>query len=79
MRLILATSNQDKIIEIQEIYKPFGQDALEILAWSDLCDPFEIDENGKTFQENALIKSVNLSRLLNLLNNSSSLKNKIET
>lgn len=57
MRLILATSNQDKIIEIQEIYKPFGQDALEILAWSDLCDPFEIDENGKTFQENALIKS----------------------
>ena len=57
MRLILATSNQDKIIEIQEIYKPFEQNALEILAWSDLCDPFEIDENGKTFQENALIKS----------------------
>ena len=56
MRLILATSNQDKIKEIQAIYQNL-KDNLEILAWDALISPFEIEENGQTFQENALIKS----------------------
>ncbi len=58
MRLILATSNADKIREIKEIYVPLMQDfALKILAWSELLEPFEIEENGTSFQENALLKS----------------------
>lgn len=58
MRLILATSNADKIREIKEIYADLMQDfALKILAWSELLEPFEIEENGTSFQENALLKS----------------------
>lgn len=56
MRLILATSNQDKIKEIQAIYQNL-KGTLEILAWDTLITPFDIEENGQTFQENALIKS----------------------
>ncbi|MCI5968283.1 RdgB/HAM1 family non-canonical purine NTP pyrophosphatase [Helicobacter sp.] len=58
MRLILATSNADKIKEIREIYSPLCKALhLEILAWDRLIMPFEIVENGESFKENALIKS----------------------
>lgn len=58
MRLILATSNADKIREIKEIYSSSCRELnLEILAWDTFITPFEIVENGESFQENALIKS----------------------
>lgn len=58
MRLILATSNADKIKEIKEIYSTLcGELNLEILTWDTLITPFEILENGQSFKENALIKS----------------------
>lgn len=58
MRLILATSNQDKIKEIRQIYASFSQDfGVEILSWDTLITPFEITEDGTSFQENALLKS----------------------
>lgn len=58
MRLILATSNQDKIKEIRQIYASFSQDfGAEILSWDALITPFEIIEDGTSFQENAQIKS----------------------
>ncbi|TLD85627.1 non-canonical purine NTP pyrophosphatase [Helicobacter sp. MIT 05-5294] len=58
MRLILATSNQDKQREIQEIYAEFAKKfGVEILCWDKLITPFEIEEDGESFQENALIKS----------------------
>jgi XTP/dITP diphosphohydrolase len=60
MKLILATSNQGKIKEIQEICH-----GLEVVAYSDLVEPFEIEENGHTFQENALIKARAVYRSLN--------------
>ncbi len=55
MRLILATSNKDKIKEIQQIYKDL--ESFLIVPLNEILEPFEIAENGKTFQENALIKS----------------------
>lgn len=58
MRLILATSNLGKVREIQAIYAPLCEALpLEILTWDMLMTPFEILENGKSFQENAYIKS----------------------
>lgn len=57
MRLIIATSNPNKLQEIQEIYTPLYKDSLQIMAFSSLVKPFEIQENGTTFQENALLKS----------------------
>lgn len=58
MRLILATSNTDKIKEIQEIYAFLLNDLKpEIIAYNTLIEPFEIVEDGISFKENAHIKS----------------------
>jgi XTP/dITP diphosphohydrolase len=52
MKLVLATSNKGKVKEIKFIY-----DEMEVVAYSDLIAPFEIEEDGATFQANALIKA----------------------
>jgi XTP/dITP diphosphohydrolase len=51
MKIILASANKGKIKEIKE-YCDY-----EVIAYSDLLEPFEIIEDGKTFKENALIKA----------------------
>ena len=51
MKIILASANKGKIREIKEYYDD------EVLAYSDVIEPFEIIEDGTTFQENALIKA----------------------
>jgi XTP/dITP diphosphohydrolase len=52
MKIILATSNKGKIKEIQNSFKN-----KDIAPYSDFIEPFEIEENGKTFQENAILKA----------------------
>ena len=52
MKLVLATSNKGKVKEIKHIYE-----GMDVVAYSDLIEPFEIIEDGDTFQENALIKA----------------------
>ena len=52
MKLVLATSNKGKVKEIKYIY-----DDMDVVAYSDLIEPFEIEESGATFKENALIKA----------------------
>lgn len=52
MKIVLATSNLDKVKEIKEFLKGY-----EIYALSEIIKPFEIVEDGSSFQENALIKS----------------------
>jgi len=52
MKIVLATSNKDKVKEIKEFLKGY-----EIYALSEVVKPFEIVEDGSSFQENALIKS----------------------
>ena len=52
MRIILATSNQGKVREFQSWISEY-----EVVAYSDVMDPFEIEETGLTFKENALIKA----------------------
>ncbi|RAZ49750.1 non-canonical purine NTP pyrophosphatase [Campylobacter hyointestinalis] len=52
MKIVLATNNKDKVKEIKAFYKDY-----EIYALSEICKPFEIEENGKSFKENALIKA----------------------
>jgi len=51
MQIVLASSNRGKI---KEIKKYFGDN---VVAFSDLIVPFEIEENGKSFKENAIIKA----------------------
>ena len=52
MKIVLATSNKDKVKEIKEFLKGY-----KIYALSEVVKPFEIVEDGSSFQENALIKS----------------------
>jgi XTP/dITP diphosphohydrolase len=53
-RIIFATSNEGKMSEIREILK--GLD-IELLSLKDAGLNPDIDENGTTFEENAIIKA----------------------
>ena len=60
IRIILATSNRGKQIEIEAFLNSSNEkekQKFEVLAYSDLIEPFEIEETGKTFKENAIIKA----------------------
>jgi len=52
MKIVLASSNKGKIKEIKHFLKEF-----DVVAFSDLITPFEIEENGTSFKENAVIKA----------------------
>ena len=52
MKIILATNNTHKVAEIKGILKGY-----EIYAFGEVLKPFEVQENGTSFKENALIKS----------------------
>ncbi|WP_456383417.1 RdgB/HAM1 family non-canonical purine NTP pyrophosphatase [Hydrogenimonas sp.] len=52
MQIILATSNKGKVKEIRAL---FEKD--EVVPFSEILGPMEIEENGGTFAENALIKA----------------------
>jgi XTP/dITP diphosphohydrolase len=60
MKLILATRNQHKIEEIKKILSENDGSAqkLEILTLRDFPNVPEVEETGKTMQENAIIKAV---------------------
>ncbi len=60
-KLVLASGNRHKIKEIAEMLPEY-----EIVGYKDLGADFEIEENGKTFYENALIKAKTVSEYLNL-------------
>lgn len=53
-KIIFATGNQGKMKEIREI---LGDLEVEILSLKDAGIHADIEENGKTFEENAIIKA----------------------
>lgn len=54
MKIIFATGNKDKLREIKEI---MSDCPVEILSMKEAGIQADIEENGKTFEENALIKA----------------------
>lgn len=52
MKIILATSNTGKLKEFKLLLAPH-----EIIAYSEILEPFEIEENENTFAKNAKIKA----------------------
>lgn len=60
-RIVLASGNKHKIKEIQQMLSDY-----EIVGYKDLGFDFEIEEDGKTFYENALIKAKTVSEKLGL-------------
>ena len=59
-RLIFATGNEHKMVEIREI---LGELPVEILSMKDIGIKADIVENGNTFEENALIKAKEVCKL----------------
>lgn len=52
MKILLASNNAHKVKELKSLLSPF-----EIYAFGEVLTPFEVEENGTSFKENALIKS----------------------
>jgi hypothetical protein len=52
LKIVLATSNKGKIREIKAFLEGF-----DVVGFEEALTPFEIDETGATFKENALIKA----------------------
>ena len=61
-QLIVASNNKGKIKEIEQIFGKF----YEIIPMCELGFNSEIEENGSTFFENALIKAKTVSNALNV-------------
>lgn len=54
MKIVFATGNKDKLREIREIMAPLN---LEVISMKEAGFDGDIEENGTTFEENALIKA----------------------
>lgn len=58
-KVIFATSNENKMKEIREILKDLD---LEILSAKEAGIRMDVEENGKTFEENARIKAMAIAK-----------------
>ena len=60
--LIVASTNKGKIKEIKAMLADLG---IEVLSLADVFDEVpDIEENGKTFKENALIKASSIEKMI---------------
>lgn len=64
MEIFIATSNINKVIEFKEMLEPKGY---IVKSLNDLDENIEIEENGKTFEENALIKASTVAKKFNII------------
>lgn len=53
-KILIATKNKGKLNDIKEIFKDLD---VEIISFLDFADSPDIDETGKTFEENAQLKA----------------------
>jgi XTP/dITP diphosphohydrolase len=62
--MVLATNNPHKLEEVRQILAPHG---IVVYGLKDLnIQPEDVEENGKTYFENALIKALSVKKLTNL-------------
>lgn len=59
-RIVVATGNSNKLREIREIFNN-----MEICSMRDIGINVDVEEDGETFQDNAIKKAVEISRLTN--------------
>ena len=60
MKIIFATGNKNKMIEIRQILRDLG---MEILSMKEAGVDIDIVEDGKSFEENAMIKASAIAEL----------------
>lgn len=65
-RLVLATRNQGKIIELCRILDAISNGAIELVSVEQYPEIPDVEETGSTFEENALLKAVAISKATGL-------------
>ncbi len=65
-KLLLATRNQGKIVEFRRILDALAPGEIELVGLEVFPDLHDVDETGKTFQENALLKAREMSEATGL-------------
>ena len=66
MKLVLATKNSGKVVEFRRILAEFGAENLEVVGLDVFPDIGDIEETGKTFEENSLLKARTICKLTGL-------------
>lgn len=61
--LLIATSNAHKVEEFKTMLEPLGYQVLSLLDFDEVID---IEENGTTFEENAIIKAKTMYEKLHI-------------
>jgi XTP/dITP diphosphohydrolase len=64
MQILLATNNKGKVKELAELLK---DEPVQILSLADKPEIKDIEENGKTFAENALVKARTACKLAKMI------------
>ena len=57
MKIIYGTTNNGKVNQVKEFFEATGVNDLEFLSLKDIGFTDEIIEDGKTFEENSMIKA----------------------
>jgi XTP/dITP diphosphohydrolase len=66
MKLVLATKNSGKVVEFRRILEELSATNLEVLGLDSFPEIGDIEETGKTFEENSLLKARTISKLTGL-------------
>ena len=61
--VVVASTNQGKIDEFRQMLEPEGY---TVKSLKDLPHPIEIDETGKTFAENAVLKAMSVTKVFGI-------------
>ena len=61
--VVVASTNQGKIDEFRQMLEPEGY---TVKSLKDLPHPIDIDETGKTFEENAVLKAMSVTRVFGI-------------
>ena len=59
--ILISTSNDHKVEEFKEMLEPLGY---QVKSLKDLPEKIKIEETGKTFEENSMIKAMTLHQAL---------------
>jgi XTP/dITP diphosphohydrolase len=65
-RLVLATRNQGKIVELRRILDAISNGTIELVSVDQYPDIADVEETGSTFEENALLKAVAICKATGL-------------
>jgi XTP/dITP diphosphohydrolase len=66
MKLVLATKNSGKVVEFRRILQELGAIDLEVVGLESFPEIGDIEETGKTFEENSLLKARTICKLTGL-------------